>query len=251
MGAPWEHKTRPSYERQLKKHRAVTALNQVRQLFLVGNDAVKVGEEGFNVSVAGGVGGDGACLLLNATEKDAEIAFEGGAEASDLDIQCGGVHGDVVAPLRQVTKLMDSRAHLTQFLMKRRKLSQEYVDSASDCEEEPNDGQVEASAETKTPTSANTPTETEGSTKTKPSRASHTLPTKNAQGGLCFDLSAKRRVTVSKFNSSVLVDIREFYEDQASGERRPGKKGISLTVDQFSQLKKLLPSIDAAIQQLK
>lgn len=37
-------------------------------------------------------------------------------------------------------------------------------------------------------------------------------------------LSAKRFVNVRSFNGKVLVDIREYYNDD-SGERKPGKKG--------------------------
>jgi hypothetical protein len=46
------------------------------------------------------------------------------------------------------------------------------------------------------------------------------------------DLGKKRRVTVSLFKSNVMVDIREFYGDET--DLKPGKKGISLTMDQES-----------------
>lgn len=39
-----------------------------------------------------------------------------------------------------------------------------------------------------------------------------------------FELSAKRRVTVRKWKTAVLVDLREFYDDH--GTAKPGKKGM-------------------------
>jgi hypothetical protein len=39
-----------------------------------------------------------------------------------------------------------------------------------------------------------------------------------------FELSAKRRVTVRKWRTAVLVDLREFYDDH--GTAKPGKKGV-------------------------
>ncbi|KAJ4455345.1 putative Transcriptional Coactivator p15 (PC4) [Paratrimastix pyriformis] len=45
---------------------------------------------------------------------------------------------------------------------------------------------------------------------------------------------SKRFVTVRKFKGRVYVDIREFYEDD--GEMKPGKKGISLTPEQWQSL---------------
>lgn len=61
-------------------------------------------------------------------------------------------------------------------------------------------------------------------------------------------LSAKRFVNVRAFKGKVLVDIREYYTDDA-GERKPGKKGISLSVDQWESLKEAIPNIDAKIEQ--
>ncbi|CAH6723140.1 hypothetical protein CLIB1444_13S01244 [[Candida] jaroonii] len=49
-------------------------------------------------------------------------------------------------------------------------------------------------------------------------------------------LDSKKQVTVRKFNNINLVDIREFYVDKASGEKKPGKKGISLTEEVWKNL---------------
>lgn len=60
-----------------------------------------------------------------------------------------------------------------------------------------------------------------------------------------FQLSAKRRVTVSEFRGRLQVDIREYYE--ADGEMKPGRKGICLTKEQWETLKSLIPEIDAEL----
>jgi hypothetical protein len=46
----------------------------------------------------------------------------------------------------------------------------------------------------------------------------------------------------------VFVDLREFYSKD--GKDLPGKKGISLSLDQWNQLKNMMPAIDAAISDL-
>ncbi len=50
---------------------------------------------------------------------------------------------------------------------------------------------------------------------------------------LSGDGSGLRRLTVSRFTGRPRVDIREFYEDKNDGKLKPGKKGISLTEEQF------------------
>jgi hypothetical protein len=69
---------------------------------------------------------------------------------------------------------------------------------------------------------------------------------KDDNGDYFFELSAKKRVTVRKYRNMVLVDIREFYGEP--GELKPGKKGISLTADQWSALKGAFNEIDGAIE---
>ena len=48
-----------------------------------------------------------------------------------------------------------------------------------------------------------------------------------------LDVPGTRRVTVSTYRSGLYIDIREWYKK--SGERKPGKKGISLTVPQWEK----------------
>lgn len=112
--------------------------------------------------------------------------------------------------------------------MKRGKLSEDYVNSDSDYE---GSGSQEQ--------------------KVKVTTDNNTSVSKTESDESTFELSGKRRVTVRKFRSSVLIDIREYYEDKASGEERPGKKGISLTKEQYEKLKELLPEIDAAVKNMK
>eukprot|EP00558_Chaetoceros_sp_UNC1202_P008978 CAMPEP_0197247526 /NCGR_PEP_ID=MMETSP1429-20130617/29248_1 /TAXON_ID=49237 /ORGANISM="Chaetoceros sp., Strain UNC1202" /LENGTH=119 /DNA_ID=CAMNT_0042708445 /DNA_START=31 /DNA_END=390 /DNA_ORIENTATION=+ len=66
-------------------------------------------------------------------------------------------------------------------------------------------------------------------------------PLKNDEGESYFDISAKKRFTVRKWKGKVLLDIREFYEDK-NGEMKPGKKGISLTLDQYKVIQELIAS---------
>lgn len=57
-----------------------------------------------------------------------------------------------------------------------------------------------------------------------------------------FKLSENRFVTVREYSGKLLVDIREYYEKDL--EMRPGKKGISLTVDeQWVNLKAVMPEL--------
>jgi len=62
-----------------------------------------------------------------------------------------------------------------------------------------------------------------------------TEPETNQDGETFFDLTGKKRFTVRKWKGKVLLDVREFYEN--NGEMRPGKKGISLNLEQFKILR--------------
>lgn len=52
----------------------------------------------------------------------------------------------------------------------------------------------------------------------------------NANGEKFIDLGKKKRAVVRLFKGIPLLDIREFYG--TPGEEKPGKRGISLTLDQ-------------------
>jgi len=55
-----------------------------------------------------------------------------------------------------------------------------------------------------------------------------------------------RRVTLSDFKGSKLVSIREYYEKD--DEYLPGKKGISMSIDQYKALLKAVPEINASLK---
>lgn len=62
----------------------------------------------------------------------------------------------------------------------------------------------------------------------------------SSEGEKYVQLGQKKRVTVRK----ILVDIREFYGKDQDDEK-PGKKGISLNLDQWACLKKSINTIDS------
>ncbi|KAH8793626.1 putative RNA polymerase II transcriptional coactivator [Hyaloscypha sp. PMI_1271] len=66
-----------------------------------------------------------------------------------------------------------------------------------------------------------------------------------------FELSSgrtPRRVEVSDFKGSKLVNIREYYEKDE--EWLPGKKGISLSIDQYKALLRAIPAINAQLKDM-
>ncbi|KAL5528468.1 hypothetical protein ACEPAF_7604 [Sanghuangporus sanghuang] len=71
----------------------------------------------------------------------------------------------------------------------------------------------------------------------------------NADGEKFVDLGKKRRVTVRSFKGSVLVDIREFYGKD--DDLQPGKKGISLSPEQWAELKANADTIDGLVKKLQ
>lgn len=58
-----------------------------------------------------------------------------------------------------------------------------------------------------------------------------------------------RRATVSDFKGSILVSIREYYQNE-QGAFLPGKKGISLSLDQFNALIASLPLLESSLAKL-
>ncbi|KAJ3735717.1 transcriptional Coactivator p15-domain-containing protein [Lentinula guzmanii] len=66
---------------------------------------------------------------------------------------------------------------------------------------------------------------------------------KNHEGDRYIDLGKKKRATVRSFKGTTFVDIREFYGDSEES-MKPGKKGISLTPEQWEVLKNGATIID-------
>ncbi|KAJ5084302.1 ssDNA-binding transcriptional regulator [Penicillium alfredii] len=69
----------------------------------------------------------------------------------------------------------------------------------------------------------------------------------DANGDRFWEISRMRRVTISSFRGKTLVGVREYYEKD--GQELPGKKGISMPLDQFSSLITILPDIEQALKQ--
>ena len=66
---------------------------------------------------------------------------------------------------------------------------------------------------------------------------------------VAFLLDKRKRITVHKFKGQLKVDIREYYED--NGEMKPGKRGLSLNLDNWNKLKEFMEQIDEAIDNIK
>ncbi|KAJ8339277.1 hypothetical protein SKAU_G00360630 [Synaphobranchus kaupii] len=64
-----------------------------------------------------------------------------------------------------------------------------------------------------------------------------------------FQIGKMRYVSVRDFKGKVLIDIREYWMDQ-EGEMKPGRKGISLNPEQWSQLKQQISEIDDAVKKI-
>ncbi|KAI0156845.1 ssDNA-binding transcriptional regulator [Xylariaceae sp. FL1272] len=66
-------------------------------------------------------------------------------------------------------------------------------------------------------------------------------------GNAFWQLAPMRRLTISTFKGKTLVNIREYWTDQ-SGEMKPGKKGISLTIEQYTAMVEALPAVNAELE---
>lgn len=55
------------------------------------------------------------------------------------------------------------------------------------------------------------------------------------QKAISIDLGNNRRLTLSEFKNNWYVGIREYWQAD-DGEMKPGKKGVSLSIDAFNKL---------------
>ncbi|KAL9076023.1 MAG: hypothetical protein Q9157_003825, partial [Trypethelium eluteriae] len=79
------------------------------------------------------------------------------------------------------------------------------------------------------------------------SRASVRLGVQKDDDGLEYwELSKNRRVGISEFKGKRMINIREYYEKD--GKSLPGKKGISLPIDQFTAFVEALPAIERVLR---
>lgn len=71
----------------------------------------------------------------------------------------------------------------------------------------------------------------------------------NADNGGMYQISHDRFVNVSEFKSKILINIREYYQN--GGKQLPGKKGISLNLEQWDKLKSFIANIDSDIKKYR
>jgi hypothetical protein len=67
--------------------------------------------------------------------------------------------------------------------------------------------------------------------------------------GKLVDLGKNKLVTLAPFGGKVLVHLREYYRDSQDGLRKPTKKGITLTIEQWNELCSSIPIINSTIEQ--
>jgi len=81
---------------------------------------------------------------------------------------------------------------------------------------------------------------------TKPSTPSTTTGPaqshRDAENNIYWEISRARRVTVSDYRGKKMIHLREYYEKD--GNQLPGKKGISLTLEQYNALLGVVPAIE-------
>ncbi|XP_050208355.1 RNA polymerase II transcriptional coactivator KIWI-like [Mercurialis annua] len=78
-----------------------------------------------------------------------------------------------------------------------------------------------------------------------PKKASKIAAADESDELVVCEVSKNRRVTVRNWQGKVWVDIREFYVKD--GQLLPGKRGISLNVDQWNVLRDHVEAIDKAL----
>ncbi|KXX76283.1 putative RNA polymerase II transcriptional coactivator [Madurella mycetomatis] len=65
----------------------------------------------------------------------------------------------------------------------------------------------------------------------------------DAEGNAYWEIGNKRRIGSSQFKGTTLVNIREYYT-APDGDLKPGKKGISLSLDQYRAFLKVIPELN-------
>ncbi|MED6216590.1 hypothetical protein PIB30_008885 [Stylosanthes scabra] len=78
-----------------------------------------------------------------------------------------------------------------------------------------------------------------------PKKTSKTTESDDPDSIIVCEISKNRRVSVRNWQGKIVVDIREFYVKD--GKQLPGKKGISLTMDQWNVLRNHVEEIDKAV----
>ncbi|KAM0285638.1 hypothetical protein ACHAQH_001344 [Verticillium albo-atrum] len=105
--------------------------------------------------------------------------------------------------------------------------------SVSRIDDSDEDGPILTKPIKKTKTTAGTPSSGAGEDK---------------DGNPYWELSAKRRVGISKYKDMTMINIREYY--QKDDEMLPAKKGISLSLPQFEALLRAAPAISIKLREM-
>ncbi|KAF2011939.1 hypothetical protein BU24DRAFT_396607 [Aaosphaeria arxii CBS 175.79] len=71
----------------------------------------------------------------------------------------------------------------------------------------------------------------------------------NGDSYVALKSNEMRRVTVSNFKGSTLVQIRDYFKGDGD-QVLPGKKGIALTLDQYNVLVQALPLIESVLKDM-
>ncbi|KAK8710965.1 hypothetical protein V6N13_146273 [Hibiscus sabdariffa] len=79
----------------------------------------------------------------------------------------------------------------------------------------------------------------------KASNTSAAVDSDDSDDIVVCEISKNRRVSVRNWNGKIWVNIREFYVKD--GKQMPGKKGISLSLDQWNVLRDHAEEIDKAL----
>ncbi|KAJ5400420.1 hypothetical protein N7465_010909 [Penicillium sp. CMV-2018d] len=96
--------------------------------------------------------------------------------------------------------------------------------------------------------SSETGAEPDNSVRPKKAKVNTTAEAKtDSNGDRYWEISKMRRVTISSFRGKTQVNVREYYEKD--GQELPGKKGISMPVDQFAAIISILPEIEQTLKE--
>ncbi|KAK3325204.1 transcriptional Coactivator p15-domain-containing protein [Apodospora peruviana] len=82
-------------------------------------------------------------------------------------------------------------------------------------------------------------TKSEGKAKAKKELGKGT----DGDGNAYWEIGGTRRAGLSNFSGKTFVNIREYYTTN-DGETKPGKKGISLSVEQYQGFLKIIPELN-------
>lgn len=65
----------------------------------------------------------------------------------------------------------------------------------------------------------------------------------------CWKIGKNKQIKFNEFKNKMYVDIREYYEE--NGVKKPGRKGISLSVEDFLSLAANFPQVSECVAFIK